>query len=122
MQVLKLLLDEVLHDEGHLAGVVPFKGFLVGVNLFGGDCELLDGKGAVGVVPEDGEDDVEGDALVGVQEVGDGHLSHSEHAAPAAIGIVVGGRKDLGYFGAIGHEDVLVVFAGLHFGLANQIY
>ena len=61
------------------------------VYFFGGDCKLLDGEGAVGVVPEDGEDDVEGDSFVAVEKVGDCHLANPKHATPAAIGIVVGG-------------------------------
>ena len=63
----------------------------MGIYFFGGDCELLDREGAIGVVPEDGEDDVERDSFVTVEEVCDCHLANSQHAAPAAIGIIVGG-------------------------------
>ena len=46
------------------------------VYFFGGNCELLDGEGAVGIVPEDGEDDVEGDSFVAVEKVCDCHLAN----------------------------------------------
>ena len=122
MQILKLVLEQIFYDERHLARVVPLERLLVRIYLFRGHCELLNRKGAVRVVPEDGEDDVERDVLVGVEEVGDCHLSHSEHTAPATIRVIVGSRKNFDYFGPIGHQYVFFVFAGLHFSFANQIY
>ena len=54
-----------------------------------------------------------------VEKVGDGHLSDSEHAAPSAVRVVVGGGDNFGDFGAVGHEDVLFLsgfVSGFHFG------
>ena len=57
-----------------------------------------------------------------VYVVGDCHLSYSEHAAPSAIRVIVGGGHDFVDFIPIGHEYKMVLLLGLHFGLTNEIY
>ena len=75
-----------VESVGSLGGVSVW--LLAWVELGGGVREHLDGEGQVGVVPEDGEDGLEGHLAVPEQVVGDGHLPDPQHAAPAAVAVV----------------------------------
>lgn len=77
------------------------------VELFGAVVgEELDGVVGGGVVDEFGEDGGERVGEVEVEVVGDEHLGDAEHAAPAGVGGVGGGREGGEDGGAVGEEDV----------------
>ena len=82
----------------------------------------MDGERLIRVVHEDGKHDAKRDSLMVIEEIGDGHLSNSEHTAPATIGVVVSGRQERPDVGTVGHEDILPLrFFILHIDQSNYI-
>ena len=122
MNVGEMLLEELFHDEWHLAWIVPLKLFFVRINLVSGDSKLLDGERLIWAIPEERKQHFKWYVLVLMDEVGDCHLTYSQHAAPATVWIIVGGRHDLDDTGSIGHENILLFFFLFHLGGPYQIY
>ena len=68
----------------------------------------MDGEGHIAVVPEERSDGGYLGVLLLEEEVGDGHLGHSDHAAPASVGLVVGGWVLFLEMTAVGEADELL--------------
>lgn len=75
--------------------------------------ESLNTEGHIAVVPEERRNGGYFCILFLEEEVGDGHLCDSEHAAPSGVGFVVGGWVLFLEMTAVGEADELLIV--LHF-------
>ena len=88
------LFKGILDKKASLTGRIPLAIFFMREEFFGYFGEGLDGEGKFTVVPEEIDDGFGFGSLSFDEEVGDGHLEDSEHAAPSWIGGEFGCGKD----------------------------
>jgi hypothetical protein len=81
----------------------------MGVEGFGNIGKRLQGEGHFAIVPEERGNGVQFGWLFLEKQVRDGHLGDSQHAPPAGVGLVVGGREDFLDIVAVGKADILFV-------------